>query len=163
MQGEGVLAEVERALGVQFPSDYRAFIASRGGVDEFVPPAGDFLSIYAQGRLIELNAAAEAAERFPGGVIIGGDGSREMLTYDFRQQPPPLVLLDITAEGWDAAIHQAPSFAALMAEFPTTGWRFDGEDDATAYDQEVWDEQVRQHKHGHLRNERPKVRIQRLV
>ncbi|WP_327646854.1 hypothetical protein [Micromonospora zamorensis] len=31
------------------------------------------------------------------------------------------------------------------------------------YDQEVWDEQVRQHKHGHLRNERPKVRIQRLV
>ncbi|MEV1321269.1 SMI1/KNR4 family protein [Micromonospora arborensis] len=72
VQGEGVLAEVERALGVQFPSDYRAFIASRGGVDEFVPPAGDFLSIYAQGRLIEVNAAAEAAERFPGGVIIGG-------------------------------------------------------------------------------------------
>ncbi|WP_327035466.1 hypothetical protein [Micromonospora ureilytica] len=31
------------------------------------------------------------------------------------------------------------------------------------YDQEVCDEQVRQHKHGHLRNERPKVRIQRLV
>ncbi|MEU8263228.1 hypothetical protein AB0C02_21680 [Micromonospora sp. NPDC048999] len=31
------------------------------------------------------------------------------------------------------------------------------------YDQEVWDEQVRQHKPGHLRNERPKVRIQRLV
>ncbi|MEU1689433.1 hypothetical protein [Micromonospora sp. NPDC005707] len=31
------------------------------------------------------------------------------------------------------------------------------------YDQEVWDEQVRQHKLGHLRNEQPKVRIQRLV
>ncbi|MET7949471.1 hypothetical protein [Micromonospora sp. NPDC005324] len=31
------------------------------------------------------------------------------------------------------------------------------------YDQEVWDEQVRQHTHGHLRNERPRVRIQHLV
>jgi hypothetical protein len=130
-EGE-ILLEVERALGVQFPVDYRAFIASRGGLDEFVSPAGDFLSIYAPGRLIEMNEAADAAERFPGGVIIGGDGSREMLTYDFRQQPPPLVLLDITAEGWDAAIYQAPSFAALMAEFPTTGWRFDAEDDAAA-------------------------------
>ncbi|MFC8615340.1 hypothetical protein ACFT9M_02805 [Micromonospora purpureochromogenes] len=32
-----------------------------------------------------------------------------------------------------------------------------------AYDQEIWDEQVRQHKLGHLRNERPKARIQRVV
>ncbi|MFE9205315.1 hypothetical protein [Micromonospora sp. NPDC007230] len=31
------------------------------------------------------------------------------------------------------------------------------------YDQEVWDEQVRQRKHQPLRNERPKVRLQRLV
>ncbi|MBC9006588.1 hypothetical protein [Micromonospora aurantiaca (nom. illeg.)] len=31
------------------------------------------------------------------------------------------------------------------------------------YDQDVWEEQVRQHKQGHLRNERPKVRIQRLI
>ncbi|WP_262283438.1 SMI1/KNR4 family protein [Micromonospora sp. MA102] len=130
MQGEKALAEVERALGVRFPSDYRTFIVSSGGVDEFVGPAGDFLSIYAPDRLIEMNEAADAAERFPGGVIIGGDGGREMLTYDFRRQPPPLVLLDITAEGWDAAIHQAPSFAALMAEFPRTGWRFDAADDA---------------------------------
>lgn len=31
------------------------------------------------------------------------------------------------------------------------------------HDQKVWDEQVRQYKQGHLRNERPKVRIRRLV
>ncbi|WP_235965954.1 hypothetical protein [Micromonospora rubida] len=31
------------------------------------------------------------------------------------------------------------------------------------YDQEVWDEQVRQHKQCHLVNDQPKVRIQRLV
>ncbi|MEU7715427.1 hypothetical protein AB0B03_26210 [Micromonospora chalcea] len=31
------------------------------------------------------------------------------------------------------------------------------------YDQEVWEEQVRQHKLGHLRNERPRVRLRRIV
>ncbi|WP_346533845.1 SMI1/KNR4 family protein [Micromonospora sp. DPT] len=59
MQAGDALAEVERVLGVQFPVDYRAFIAGHGGLDEFVPPAGDFLSIYAPGRLIEMNEAAD--------------------------------------------------------------------------------------------------------
>ncbi|WP_174526664.1 hypothetical protein [Micromonospora maritima] len=31
------------------------------------------------------------------------------------------------------------------------------------YDQAVWDEQVRQHKLGHLRDERPRVRIHKVV
>ncbi len=31
------------------------------------------------------------------------------------------------------------------------------------YDQEVWEEQVRQHKLGHLRNEHPRVRIRRIM
>ncbi|WP_428963461.1 hypothetical protein [Micromonospora fluostatini] len=31
------------------------------------------------------------------------------------------------------------------------------------HDQEVWDEQVRQHQQRHLANELPTVRIQRLV
>ncbi|MEU4715602.1 hypothetical protein AB0F73_18350 [Micromonospora purpureochromogenes] len=30
------------------------------------------------------------------------------------------------------------------------------------YEQDVWDEQVRQHKHRHLAGERPKVRMQRF-
>ncbi|MFG1658282.1 hypothetical protein ACGFIY_17320 [Micromonospora chersina] len=52
MQARKALAEVERVLGVQFPVDYLTFIASHGGLDEFIPPAGDFLSIYEAGRLI---------------------------------------------------------------------------------------------------------------
>jgi hypothetical protein len=40
---------------------------------------------------------------------------------------------------------------------------FEGQRDDDAASQDVWDEQVRQHKQGHLRNEQPTVRIQRLV
>ncbi len=60
----------------------------------------------------------------------GGDGSREVFTRDFRRQPPPSALLGITAQAWHAAIHQAPDFAALVAQFPATGWRFDAGTDA---------------------------------
>jgi hypothetical protein len=47
-----------------------------------------------------------------------------MLTYDFRSAEPPLVLLDITAEDWSAALCQAPSLTALLAQLPERGWLF---------------------------------------
>jgi hypothetical protein len=37
---------------------------------------------------------------------------------------PPLVLLDITAEDWSAALCQAPSLTALLAQLPERGWLF---------------------------------------
>lgn len=64
-------------------------------------------------------------ERFPRSVVIGGDGSREMLTYDFRQEPPSLVLLDVSAQDWSSGIQQATSFSALLEQFPETGWTWD--------------------------------------
>jgi len=48
-----------------------------------------------------------------------------MLTYDFRHGEPPLVLLDVAAENWSAAIHQALSLTALLAQLPQRGWVFE--------------------------------------
>lgn len=56
---------------------------------------------------------------------MGGDGGREMLTYDFRQKPPALVLLDNSAQDWSAAIHQATSLNGLLEQFPEHGWNWD--------------------------------------
>ncbi|TXS66098.1 hypothetical protein EAO69_30195 [Streptomyces sp. me109] len=83
------------------------------------------MMLHAPEELIEINEASEFQDRFPASVVIGGDGGRETLAYDFRQQPPPLVLLDASAEDWSSAIHQAPSFSALLERFPETGWRWD--------------------------------------
>ncbi|MGX1267286.1 SMI1/KNR4 family protein [Streptomyces phaeoluteigriseus] len=115
----------ERYFGVRFPKDYRQFLVTEGSMARFVPPVDDFLMIYAIGELVEVNEAGGFQERFPGSVVIGGDGSREMLTYDFRQDLPSLVMLDVSAEGWSSAIHQAPSFSALLEQFPDTGWKWD--------------------------------------
>lgn len=121
----GLLAQAERHFGVRFPQDYRDFLATEGSMSRFVPPADDFLMITSVEELIPVNEAGEFQGRFPGGVVIGGDGGREFLTYDFRQEPPALVLLDVSAPDWSSAIHQAPSLTALLERFPRTGWNFD--------------------------------------
>ncbi|MEU3792402.1 SMI1/KNR4 family protein [Streptomyces fructofermentans] len=124
------IAQAEYRFGVLFPEDYRHFLATEGSMARFVPPADDFLMINAVAELIDVNEAGEFQARFPGSVVIGGDGSREMLTYDFRQDPPPLVLLDVSAQDWSSAVHQATSLSALLEQFPATGWKWDDSEPA---------------------------------
>lgn len=116
------ITRAEHHFGVRFPQDYRHFLATQGSMSRFVPPADDFLLINDVAELIDVN---EAGQRFPGSLVIGGDGSREMLTYDFRQEPPPLVLIDGSAQDWSSAIHQAASLSALLEQFPESGWKWD--------------------------------------
>ncbi|WP_329274822.1 SMI1/KNR4 family protein [Streptomyces sp. NBC_00691] len=122
---EDRIAQVEKHFGVRFPQDYRDFLGTTGSLRQFVPPADDFLVIDALEELIGANEAGEFQERFPGAVVIGGDGSRELLVYDFRQATPVLVTLDVSAEDWSSAIHQATSLSALLEDFPRTGWQWD--------------------------------------
>jgi hypothetical protein len=122
---EAQITKVERYFGVRFPDDYRRFLAAQGSMGQFVPPAGDYLAIYPIDQVIGINQAGSIPQRFPQAVVIGDDGSREMLAYDFREDPPALVLLDITAEGWPAALYQAPSLTALLERFPQRGWSFE--------------------------------------
>ncbi|MCT4357863.1 SMI1/KNR4 family protein [Streptomyces sp. Je 1-79] len=119
------IVQVEVHFGVRFPQDYRDFLGTTGSLSQFVPPADDFLVIDALDELIGNNEAGEFQKRFPGAVVIGGDGSRELLAYDFRQDTPPLVTLDVSAEDWSSAIHQAASLSALLEHFPQTGWNWD--------------------------------------
>lgn len=90
-----------------------------------VPPVNDCLMVDPVEKIIEINEAGEIQDRFPGAVVIGGDGSRELLTYDFRQEPPVLVLLDITAEDWSDALYQASSLTELLRQFPDRGWSWE--------------------------------------
>ncbi|GGZ42744.1 SMI1/KNR4 family protein [Streptomyces poonensis] len=122
---EDRITQAEQHFGVRLPQDYRHFLITQGSMSQFVLPADDFLMIDEIAELIEVNKAGQFQERFPGSLVIGGDGSRELLTYDFRQDPPPLVLLDVSAPDWSSAIHQASSLASFLEEFPQSGWKWD--------------------------------------
>jgi hypothetical protein len=121
---EDKIVEVERHFSVRFPEDYRRFLLTHGSMSQFLPPANSYLSLYPIEEVIPFNEAGDIQERFPGAIVIGGDGSREMLAYDFRHDQATLVLLDITAEDWSEAIPQASSLMALLEQFPERGWVF---------------------------------------
>jgi hypothetical protein len=120
---EREITEIERHFGVRLPDDYRCFLLTHGSMGEAFPPANSYLSLYAADEVIAVNEAGDIQKRFPGAIVIGGDGSREMLTYDLGLAH--LVLLDITAGDWSDAIYQASSLTELLAQLPERGWAFE--------------------------------------
>jgi hypothetical protein len=122
---ESQIAGIERRFGVRLPDDYRHFLLTRGSMSEFFPPANSYVEIGPVDDVIPVNEAGDIQRRFPGALVIGSDGSREMPAYDFRQGQSPLVLLDITAQDWSEAVYQASSLTALLAQLPERGWLFD--------------------------------------
>lgn len=114
---EDELAAVETALGRPLAAEHRLLLAIENGSEGW---HGDlFLIIYGTSSIIAVNAEIE---RHPGFVVLGSDGSRELIGFDMRADLPPVVMIDITSEGWDAALFQAPTLADFMRQ------RANGED-----------------------------------
>jgi cell wall assembly regulator SMI1 len=119
------IRRVEQQLGISFPQDYKDFVVDDSMATGRWSSTGDYLMLDPLDDLAGINEAAELASRLPDAVIIGGDGSRELLVYDFRQQPPPLLLVDGWAESWTDGILQAESLTALLGQFHEQGWVWD--------------------------------------
>ena len=117
------LARLERELGVRLPAEYRNGLAADRRLVLAGPAAGEEIWLYPVPELSGINAAAQLPSRLPGLVIIGTDGSREMLALDGRSEPSPVVLVDVVFSGWDDAIWQAPDLAAFLREYPERGLR----------------------------------------
>ncbi|MFE0632057.1 hypothetical protein ACFW3D_34540 [Streptomyces sp. NPDC058864] len=118
---EGI-RRLEQEFGASFPQDYKDFVAGDPDATARWSSTGDCLVLDPLTEVPGINEAAGLAGRLPGGVVIGGDGSRELLVYDVRQQPPPLLLVDGCAESWADAIPQAESLTALLGQFYEQGW-----------------------------------------
>ena len=116
------LRRVEAHFGVDLPADYKNYVREHGAFSDFL--GNDFLSILPAAELIAYSEAAELQMRCPKVIVIGSDGSRELLAFDFRSAPPCLVLLDIAAADWSAAMHQAETFTSFLEAFEKRGWIF---------------------------------------
>jgi hypothetical protein len=114
---EELLRLAEDELGVTFPPDYRDFITSSGRVDRDF--GGSWLMIYDVEELVPLNHAHDHAESHPGLVFIGSDGGGEGVGFDFRRDPPSVVLVNWVSAGWSEAIHQSDTFADFMTQRST--------------------------------------------
>jgi hypothetical protein len=133
---EDQIAEIECRFGVRLPDDHRRFLLTRGSMSEFLPPANSYVQIGPIDDVIPVNKAGDIQRRFPGALVIGSDGSREMLATTFGRAkalwsaaPGPCTWrcrrLDLTAQDWSDAVYQASSLTALLAQLPERGWLFD--------------------------------------
>lgn len=119
------LTRVENELGVRLPVEYRDGLAAEGRVVVAGPQTGEEVWLFSVAELSDVNAAANVSDRLPGLIVIGTDGSREMLALDGRSDPPPVVLVDIVFSGWEDAIWQAATLASFLREHPQRGLRWD--------------------------------------
>jgi hypothetical protein len=83
------------------------------------------VEIFAADRLVDENTRGDLRRRFPYLLLFGSDGSREYLAYDLREQPPPVVMVEITAASPDDFVFQAPAFDEFLEQLPTMGLRFE--------------------------------------
>ncbi len=103
------LRTVEQTLGVDLPEELRALLSAHNGWERWY---GDtYVMVYGTNALVAVN---QELERLPGFLAFGSDGSRELIGFDLRRHPSPVVMVDITAAGWGDALFQAESLAEFM-------------------------------------------------
>lgn len=73
---------VEHQFGIQFPADYKHFMASRDGGEGLV--GSHYLILWRAGELIEFNRDYEVEKYAPGLVFFGSNGGGEAYAFDVR-------------------------------------------------------------------------------
>lgn len=119
------LTQIESEFGLRLPVEYREGLAADSRVVVAGPQPGEEVWLFSVAELSDVNSAASLPDRLPGLIIIGSDGSREMLALDGRSDPSPVVLVDVVFSGWEDAIWQAPDLASFLREYPQRGLRWD--------------------------------------
>ncbi|MCY1145082.1 hypothetical protein OWR29_44385 [Actinoplanes sp. Pm04-4] len=120
-------AEAEQALGRPLPAAWREYLQSpswfrRGWQAE----SGAYVWLHTPREMLEIHAAwQDSVAAHPGIAIVGGDGSREQLVLDLRQDPSPVLLAGLASEGWDTTFRQSADVAELIARVEAGTFEFD--------------------------------------
>ena len=118
-------ARAAEVLGRPLPEAWRAYLRGSSWFRRGWLPSGWFLTLNTPDEMLGLHEAWDTATRaHPGIAIIGGDGSRTQLVLDLRQEPPPVLLVDITSDGWRAAEPQADDIAQLISSIESGDFGF---------------------------------------
>jgi hypothetical protein len=128
--GDHEFDEAERELGRPLPAAWRAYLQGRSWFRRG--------SLADSGAYVWLDTPAEALEEqelwlaesdgHPGLAVIGGDGARERLVLDLRQDPPPVRLADNSSDGWPSTIHQADDVTQLIERIEAGTFEFTFDD-----------------------------------
>jgi hypothetical protein len=121
-------ADAAAALGRTLPEPWREYLQAqswfrRGWLDG----TETYLWLYTPRQMLEIHADAVATH--PGMAILGTDGSHRHLALDLRQDPAPVLLIDIASGSWDDAIPQTATVADFVRQIEARTFRFRSADD----------------------------------
>jgi hypothetical protein len=120
-------ADAAAVLEGTLPGEWRGYLQGRSWFRRGWMDHGEaYVWLYTPREMLEIQESwAEATATHPGVAIIGGDGGREQLVLDLRQDPAPVLLVDMTSEGWDEAIPQAATIGDFIGHIEARTFRFE--------------------------------------
>ena len=121
MVHEPDLVAAESALGVVLPDDYRNFLKTSDGMAELMPDA--YVNIWPLAEEVDIctTDAYVLADPDQGLLLIGSNGSGELLGLDLRSSPARVVLVNAISASWAEASAQAESVSRLIAQLREGG------------------------------------------
>lgn len=112
-------------LGQPLPAAWREYLTGPSWFSRGWLPNGRYLSLLTPEESAgAVGAWSPGAGKFPGLVILGGDGSREMLAVDGRLDPAPVMLIDISSADWRDAVPQADDTATFVEQVEAGTFEF---------------------------------------
>lgn len=109
------IATVQTALRSALPAAWRVYVQRERWLRKGWLESGAFVMLYDPVAALELMDAWDLAlERHPGFYVLGGDGSRDMYCVDLRVADPPVLLTDVTSEGWASCEPLLPTVEAFV-------------------------------------------------
>ncbi|WP_433174270.1 hypothetical protein [Actinoallomurus sp. CA-150999] len=110
-------AEATEALGAPLPVAWRDYLQRRSWFRRGWSSSDSYVWLYTPRETHETNAVLRetgANEAFPGMAVLGCDGSRELLAVDLRDDSSPVMLVDLTGDGWHDALPQAENITRFI-------------------------------------------------
>src|SRR2546428_736816 len=94
---EGLLAEVQRKLGISFPTEYADFMRTSNGAEGWVGASP--LVLWPLEEIVTRNETLQVKEYAPGLVLFGGDRGGMAYGFDTRSHPMAIVAVDYVSIG----------------------------------------------------------------
>jgi hypothetical protein len=110
--GENAVREAEKALGVEFPADYRAFLLEANGGEGEV--GFSYIMLWPAEDIAELNEAYGVRDLAPGLTVIGSDGGVAAYAFDMRDSGKPVVEVPLIGMDLDEVKFLADTFEEFL-------------------------------------------------
>jgi hypothetical protein len=109
--------DAQTALGFAFPSAWRDVLQRQSWFRRGWLESGWFVEFNTPQETVELHRVWDTSVALhPGIAVIGGDGSRELLCLDLREDPAPVLLVDVTSAGWEDNPRQSDDVETFIAQ-----------------------------------------------